>query len=219
MTRGPSSFGSGPRFVQTERTAVPPSGNGSAFCRGEEKMFDLFHVLLPPAPGEISDPDLVLSSGEREILQMMIDSFFSPTEREARSYREELRAADDFGRWAAGRESIEVLEGVCRTMDSFNYHDESWTEYEALTVEKISRKDYEAELEQMPAGGSHAPFAVFSEAAGLFRAWKAPGHQRGKLKGWGDVIWSDYVIAYMTDVRDLPGFYRIVHAKGSDRYC
>ncbi len=180
-------------------------------------MFALFQVLAPSAPGEIPGPDAVLSPGERETLRKMIDSFFSPSEREAARYQEELRATNDTGRWAADRIEAAGLESVCKTMDSYNYHDESWTEYEALTVEKISRTDYEAGLEQMPAEGSYAPFAVFSEAAGLFRVWKSPYRQWGTYRGWGDILWTEYVIAYMTEVDNLPGFYRIVYARGNDR--
>ena len=177
---------------------------------------ELLHVNTRAETGKSVLPEQKLTDAEREELRILIDGFFSPTDNAAKLYQKELEAKDAFGCWSAARRHTESIEAVVKQKEAFNCHDECWTEYEVLCVEKITQNDYEAGSAELPEGDSYAAFAGFEQAAGGYRVWNIQGYKKGTINGW-ELRWETYVIAYLAEIRNLPGFYRVLYAKGNDR--
>ena len=182
----------------------------------ENSEFRMLNVYTGTASEGDILPEKIFSSEELEQIQVMLDHFFSATEKDAVEYQKELDATSDAGQVFAKRITGKYIAAVWKSMFAWDYHDESWHYEEILTAEKITQKEYELGIMSASTEDSIELFSTIAESAQVCHVWYAPKYAKGLLNNC-EMNWSTYAVAYMTGFPTLPGFYRFIYANGDSR--
>ena len=182
-------------------------------------LFDGSFIPLFSRDEEAPEPGHELSEETQMELSKIIDAFFEYNEEAARKYRENLSGKNEaHGGWCAtayrNRSAVEVeMEEA-----GFNYHDDSWTDYELLRLERITKEEYEEGKSSANIPLASSPFTRIQDIVSDGFVWK--GFVKTKLdRKWDDLVvrWYNFYALYTCDVSTVPGFFRFIYATGNDR--
>lgn len=166
-------------------------------------------------PAKAAPPELVFSPEEREWVRSLLDSFFCTTEWATKDYQEALIRKDSYNGWCAHRISRDATEAVVMDESSWNYHDESWTDYKKLYAERITLVEYEQEIADLAGAAPSNCFFAIAKSAKHCHAYEAP-YGIGSVD-YSSHPWTTYAVAYMTGFPSLAGYFRFTYAYGNNR--
>ena len=101
--------------------------------------------------------------------------------------------------------------------DLWNYHDESWTEYNYICVFRITEEVYEKNRIDSIKPGRFWPLSEIAERSRECLCKK--DHEVGSIafNNYSQDLWWDVYNYYVRDLAGVPGYLHIVLANGSDR--
>ena len=185
----------------------------------------MYNVKIWGEESELIPPEHLFTPNEQEVLTEILDRFFSYNEEAVDRYQKEQARRNSYDGWTARRRRSNSRVSVIKEREAWNYHDDSWTYYELLTVEKLSRSEFEQNVSKLiSASGSSTDDSendgqITSRIGHLAKqCFELPRAccVRGTLDTW-EIKWSSYSEAYMTGFENISGCYRFVYAYGSDR--
>ena len=161
-------------------------------------LFDGSFIPLWPRDEEAPAPGHELSEETQIELSKIIGAFFE--NKNMTGYR--------------CRSAVEYV----REYDTFNYHDDSWTEYTLLRLERITKEEYEEGKSTANTMLSSSPFSCIQEIVSNGFVWEGYVETRWDREWDGLVVrWYNFFALYTCDVSTVPGFFRFIYATGNDR--
>ena len=176
-------------------------------------------IPLSSREEEAPKPGHELSEEAQMELSKIIIAFWTYNKKAAQEDMDKLpdNDDDDNRRYLIRYSCTSAVEDV--VMESaFNYHDDCWTDYELLRLERITKEEYEEGKSSANIPLASSPFTRIQDIVSDGFVWK--GFVKTKLdRKWDDLVvrWYNFYALYTCDVSTVPGFFRFIYATGNDR--